>query len=315
VELQIFETWITNWKRSSVSRCRAPARHVCAPVSAVHVASSWSSGVRATSRPSWWTVVLSWALRLIHLPCAAPRATATAWPRAQAATRWRMRRRGRAPCMQAATWPGSASRDPASSSYPSCAPSSILTQDRAGVDRFCPSSTFRWLPLSFREPPRAALPHCSFSSRPNHPTPFLAPPSAPPSRLRPRRHRSTAGCSGHAGAACRRLWAPPSPVRPRPSTTLARLVKPLAHSSGQVRRPPTGNSGRRWGQSAPGVALQSLSSSQGVFSKPGTYSWSLSLSWGSLCKSTLGFRLELQKSIKIVEKSWKHKSNFVVFLV
>jgi hypothetical protein len=96
--------------------------------------------------------------------------------------------------------------------------------------------------------PQAALPRCASSSRPNRLAPFLAAPSAPPSHRRtrrPRRRRSTTGCSGHAGAACRRTWAPPSPVRPRPATTLARSVKPLAHSSGQVQRPPVGNSGRR----------------------------------------------------------------------
>jgi hypothetical protein len=109
-------------------------------------------------------------------------------------------------------------------------------------------------------------------------------------------------------------WARRGSLPQAASATLPSSAKAVHHPSkvseapSSLLRPSPATADRKF--RPPGVALQSLSSSQGVFSKPGTYSWSLSLSWGSLCKSTLGFRLELQKSIKNCRKIMKTHIQF-----
>jgi hypothetical protein len=116
--------------------------------------------------------------------------------------------------------------------------------------------------LGFR--PEPSLPyHPSSSLRSSATfTPLLARLTKPP--------LATGGRSGCQAAPHRRLATPPSPVRPRPATTLARLVVAPATSPGEVRSSPAVNSSRRCGQSAPGMTLQGCGSFQGVFHKRGT---------------------------------------------
>jgi hypothetical protein len=75
-------------------------------------------------------------------------------------------------------------------------------------------------------------------------------PSTQPSRRRTRRSRRRWPTAGAAGAqAASRCWpaAPPFPVRPRPATTLARLVVGPDTFPSDARSPPAANSGRRHG--------------------------------------------------------------------
>jgi hypothetical protein len=110
-----------------------------------------------------------------------------------------------------------------------------------------PSQKFATVRCPGRAEPPSPL-HCRITraGQPSSPRPgpFPAPSPAPPSRLRncwSRRRRPLADAADAQGRPRRRTATPLSPVRPRPATTLSRSVKPLAHSSGQVRRLPAGN--------------------------------------------------------------------------